>query len=72
MMLPAGAYGSDVQVTLKPESIAVTIGGETVLQGALFAAIKAEESVWLVSASLGCGCHQWALTCRHLSQAMAC
>ena len=50
VLLPPGAYGSDVRVTLSPTRMEVAIGEDTVLSGELFAAIKAEESVWLVCA----------------------
>lgn len=50
VLLPPGVEARDARVTLTPTSILVTLGEETVLQGELFAPIKAEESVWLVSA----------------------
>jgi hypothetical protein len=51
VQLPPGAAPKSARVALTPHSIAVHIGEERVLGGELFAAVKAEESVWLVSAS---------------------
>jgi hypothetical protein len=50
MLLPQGACGSDARVQLTPTHIVVSMGEDIVLKGELFAAIKAEESVWLVCA----------------------
>ena len=50
VLLPPGVEARGARVTLTPTSILVTLGEETVLQGELFSPVKAEESVWLVSA----------------------
>ena len=66
VLLPPGAYGSDVRVTLSPTRMEVAIGEDTVLAGELFAAIKAEESVWLVCACPRCppsGCCAYDTSC---------
>ena len=51
MQLPPGVEPRSARVELTPHAIAVHVGDERVLAGPLFAPVKAEESVWLVSAS---------------------
>ena len=51
MQLPPGVEPRAARVELSPHAIAVHVGDERVLAGPLFAPVKAEESVWLVSAS---------------------
>lgn len=50
VQLPPGVEPRQARVDLTPHSLAVHIGDERVLSGPLFAPIKAEESVWLISA----------------------
>ena len=50
--LPPGVEPSSVLVHLTPASLHVRFGEETILGGDLFSAVKAEESVWLMSAFL--------------------
>jgi hypothetical protein len=51
VQLPPGVDPRAARVELTPHAIAVHMGDERVLAGPLFAPVKAEESVWLVSAS---------------------
>lgn len=48
--LPQGVEPSSVHVHLTPACLHVRFGEETILGGELFSAVKAEESVWLMSA----------------------
>jgi hypothetical protein len=50
VQLPPGVEPRQARVDLTPHSLAVHIGDERVLSGPLFAPVKAEESVWLISA----------------------
>ena len=50
MQLPRGAEPRTVRVELTTQTLAVHIGEERVFHGPLFAPVKAEESVWLISA----------------------
>ena len=50
MQLPPGAEPRTVRVELATQALAVYIGEERVFEGPLFAPVKAEESVWLISA----------------------
>ena len=50
MQLPPGAEPRTVRVELTTQTLAVYIGEERVFEGQLFAPVKAEESVWLISA----------------------
>ncbi len=65
MQLPPGARPKAAHVALTPSSICVRVGEERILAGDLFSAIKAEESVWLVSASL---CAHLRCACRTAAQ----
>ena len=50
--LPPGVEPSSVHVHLTPASLYVRFGEDTILGGDLFSAVKAEESVWLMSACI--------------------
>jgi hypothetical protein len=52
VQLPPGVEPRSARVELTTHAIAVHVGDERVLAGPLFAPVKAEESVWLVSESL--------------------
>ena len=52
-LLPRGTDPKLPSARLSPTSVEVTLGEETLLKGELFAAIKAEESVWFA------GAHRW-------------
>jgi len=47
--LPPGTAASAVRVTLTPTALAVHVGGLRVLEGPLFAPVKAEDSVWAIA-----------------------
>lgn len=49
MQLPAGVAPRRVVVALSPTALRVAVGDEPLFGGALFAAVKAEESLWLIS-----------------------
>ena len=51
VQLPPGAEPRTVRVELDTHALSVYIGDERVFEGPLFAPVKAEESVWLISAS---------------------